>query len=535
MRLPVPRGRLVERALTWLYRRLGRAYPTVFLAVHLRVAHIVALGSILFLGLYVDAEATELLVFWGLVAGVLEVAMWISTIRAHRLLRPVRAWIGGERDPQQSVEAWRAALALPLDIWPRMWWRQPFLIVVGATVAGYFVLDFSWAEALALFAGSWVAIGYGVVLDTLALETGLRPVVADIARDLPADFEFGRAELPLTVKLLTALPLINVITGVLVAGITSPGDDLASLGVDVLAATAVAFTISLLLTKRFASSLVKPMTDLVEAAGRVEAGDFDVRVAVTTSDESGHLARAFNRMAAGLAERERIREAFGTYVDREVAEHILREGTSLEGEEVEVTVMFLDVRDFTGFAERAEAREVVAILNRLFGLVVPIVHRYHGHVDKFVGDGLLAVFGAPRREPDHAAQALAAARDIADEVDELEEVDVGIGLNSGTVVAGNLGGAGRLEFSVIGDVVNTAARVEAATRETGDRILTADATKNLLGDADVELEERPDVQLKGKRESVRLWAVVSARGAARRALAAQDDVVAAHREVDSPG
>src|SRR5439155_11254741 len=133
------------------------------------------------------------------------------------------------------------------------------------------------------------------------------------------------------------------------------------------------------------------------------------RVSVSSTDETGHLDRSFNEMVAGLAERERIRETFGTYVDRDVAEHILREGTSLAGEEVEVTMMFIDVRDFTGFAERASAPEVVATLNRLFELIVPLIHEHGGHVDKFVGDGLLAVFGAPRRQEDHADQALAAA------------------------------------------------------------------------------------------------------------------------------
>lgn len=105
----------------------------------------------------------------------------------------------------------------------------------------------------------------------------------------------------------------------------------------------------------------------------------------------------------------RFDEAFGTYVDREVAEHILREGTNLAGEEVEVTAMFIDVRGFTGYAERTPAPEVVATVNRLFECVVPIIHEHGGPVDKFVGDGLLAVFGAPRRQADHAERALAAA------------------------------------------------------------------------------------------------------------------------------
>src|ERR671933_562460 len=121
-------------------------------------------------------------------------------------------------------------------------------------------------------------------------------------------------------------------------------------------------------------------------------------------------------MVAGLAERERLRETFGAYGDHEIAEHILRQGTDLGGEQLEVTMMFLDVRDFTGYAERAAAQDVVAALNRLWECVVPVIHDHGGHVDKFVGDGLLAVFGAPPRRDDHADQAVAAALEIASRV-----------------------------------------------------------------------------------------------------------------------
>jgi adenylate cyclase len=170
--------------------------------------------------------------------------------------------------------------------------------------------------------------------------------------------------------------------------------------------------------------------------------------------------------------------------------------------------MFIDIRNFTGFAERSSARDVVAALNGLFERIVPVIHEHRGHVDKYVGDGLLAVFGAPRRQEDHADQALAAALEIERAVRELSPggLEIGIGLNSGTVVAGNVGGAGRLEFSVIGDAVNVAARVEAATRETGDVTLLAENVKGLLRDGAVSLEARPGVPLKGKQESVMLYA-----------------------------
>jgi adenylate cyclase len=190
----------------------------------------------------------------------------------------------------------------------------------------------------------------------------------------------------------------------------------------------------------------------------------------------------------------------------------MREGPSLAGEQVDVTMMFIDIRDFTSFAEQYEPNEVVATLNELFELAVPIITGKGGHVDKFVGDGLLAVFGAPRRQRDHADQALAAAIEMAQAVEREFEghLAVGIGLNSGRVIAGNVGGAGRLEFSVIGDAVNVAARVEAATRKTGDVILVSEHTRSLLHRDDVELDRRPDIPLKGKTEAIELYAPAAA-------------------------
>ncbi|MBA3263473.1 MAG: adenylate/guanylate cyclase domain-containing protein [Thermoleophilaceae bacterium] len=154
------------------------------------------------------------------------------------------------------------------------------------------------------------------------------------------------------------------------------------------------------------------------ALERVEQGSLEEEVVVDDGGEIGFLQAGFNRMIAGLRERERIREAFGTYVDAEVAEHILREGTSLAGEELEVTLMFIDIRDFTGFAERRSAPEVVATVNRLWEHIVPVIHAHSGHVDKFIGDGLLGVFGAPRRVPDHADRALVAALEIVAAVED---------------------------------------------------------------------------------------------------------------------
>jgi class 3 adenylate cyclase len=170
--------------------------------------------------------------------------------------------------------------------------------------------------------------------------------------------------------------------------------------------------------------------------------------------------------------------------------------------------MFLDIRNFTAFAERARPREVVAQLNGLWELVVPVLLSHGGHANKFIGDGLLGVFGTPDRHSDHADRAVAAAIEIVKVVRErfAGRVAVGIGVNSGRVVTGTVGGGGRVDFTVIGDTVNTASRVEAATRETGDDILITEATRKLLGRDHGHFDEREPVPLKGKRETVQLWA-----------------------------
>jgi class 3 adenylate cyclase len=212
-------------------------------------------------------------------------------------------------------------------------------------------------------------------------------------------------------------------------------------------------------------------------------------------------------MVAGLDERERLREAFGTFVDPALTERVLAEGTDLRGQEMDASVLFLDVRGFTEFAERADAQEVVACLNQLYEAVIPVIEHHGGHA-KFVGDGLLAVFGAPERYADHAVRAVEAARDIAQLVHDgaTGELRVGLGVNSGRVVVGTIGGGGRRDFTVIGDPVNTAARVEAATRRTGDDILITEATLRALGGSADDFEEREAAPLKGKAATVRLFA-----------------------------
>jgi adenylate cyclase len=434
----------------------------------------------------------------------------LTLLRLRRRLSPLVDWLEGERGDHGASEAWSVAASLPLELL-RIWWRGGYPVVAGLGWSAFAVWLLglqAWAVPV-LFLAAQALLAYGNGVPFFIIERALQPLHDELAEHVSEEAEGEALSLPLRHRLLAAVLAIGTATGPIVFGLLEGGHPgLGKLGIATGASFGVSLTILLPFTLLLAGSVVAQVHRLQTATKRIGGGDLSVRVPVTANDETGALTRAFNSMTAGLAERERIREAFGTYVDREVAEHILSEGTSLAGEEVEVTMMFLDIRNFTGFAEGSTATEVVAAVNRLFERVVPIIHAHGGHVDKFIGDGLLAVFGAPRRQDDHADQALAAAIEMAAAVEEefAGELGVGIGLNSGPVVAGNVGGAGRLEFSVIGDPVNVAARVESATRKTGDVILLSEHTRALLRRDDVAVERRPEVPLKGKSEAVELYA-----------------------------
>jgi adenylate cyclase len=494
---------LFERA----YRRMGKNYFLLYVAFELVSAFVVCLATLGLFALYTDPSASE---FWA-IAAFAEVCVLLSTSfmmwSGARRVRPIVAWMEGQGDAR---EAWRAAVEVPRELTLKVGW-QPFLLIgVPVSVFATIEADLEPYSAFIIFAGAAVAVAYSAILHFFSYEQFLRPVVEDIVEELPAQFTPAPVGVPIRWKLLGALPLINVITGVVVSGLSTDGSaQLEDLGLDVVVAVLVAFTISLELTVLVTRSVLQPVDRLLEATEAVKEGDLEARVPVTSGDELGQLAGSFNEMMEGLSEREALREAFGAYVDPDVAERVLEEGELIEGQEREVTVMILDVWDFTAFAHRSSARETVTFLNELFGIMVPCVVEHGGHANKFLGDGLLAVFGAPERLADHADRAVAAAGDIAAKVTQRfgDEIRLGIGVNSGPVVVGSVGGGGRLEFAVIGDPVNVAARVEQLTRETGDVVLATEATRCLISDGSAQFEPRGEFALKGVAEPVPIYAL----------------------------
>jgi adenylate cyclase len=181
----------------------------------------------------------------------------------------------------------------------------------------------------------------------------------------------------------------------------------------------------------------------------------------------------------------------------------------VEPEWAMVTVLFIDIRGFTTFADRATAREAVDYLNEFFELVVPIVTEHGGHANKLLGDGLLGVFGAPKPLADHPDRALAAAISMIASVESQfgERCRIGIGVNTGLVLVGTIGGGELVELGVVGDPVNVAARVQDATRELEEPLLVTEATRRLLEEQPERLVHRDTLTLKGKPEPVVVYAV----------------------------
>src|SRR5579884_1398426 len=306
---------------------------------------------------------------------------------------------------------------------------------------------------------------------------------------------------------MLAVAFAFALAGAMLAATFDLASEVPVLAVAIASALTLGVAVPITVGSVFSPSL-RPIRDLAEGTERVAAGDYSQRLPVVQDDDLGALAASFNRMQAGLAERQRLQAAFGTYVDPTLATRLLEQGDDVfTGEHREVTVMFVDVRDFTPFAEANTAEDTVARLNALFEIVVPAVVDAGGHVNKFLGDGALAVFGAPNDLVDHAEAAVNAAVLIHQLVAERfdHELRIGIGINTGLVIAGTIGGGGKLEFTLIGDAVNVAARVEQLTKTTGDAILLTGQSLEALVARPVGLVARGAHALKGKSAATRVF------------------------------
>lgn len=281
---------------------------------------------------------------------------------------------------------------------------------------------------------------------------------------------------------------------------------------------AVSLVLSALGAVLLARAIARPVHELVAAMDQAGKGALHT-VAVTSRDEVGLLARAFNEMVRGLRERERLKSTLARYVSDDVAARILTERSDLDlkGELREVTVLFLDIRGFTNLAERLPPRDVVAMLNEYFEVIIDVVVKHHGTVNKFIGDAVMALFGAPFLIDDAPMRAVHAAVEIAQAVSAVNHrrkaagyatVTLGIGINTGTAVAGNIGSEKRMEYTVIGDEVNLAQRLESLARE-GEILISHTTFERVRGR--VEARTREPAHVKGKTIPVWIYEIVGLR------------------------
>ncbi|MBI5423400.1 MAG: HAMP domain-containing protein [Opitutae bacterium] len=283
-----------------------------------------------------------------------------------------------------------------------------------------------------------------------------------------------------------------------------------------LVGTVIGLCVATLAALGLARSVSRPVQQLAEHTRHVATGDYSRRLELPRADELGQLATAFNQMTAGLAERDRVRDLLGKVVSPEIATQLLQSKLELGGEEREVTILFSDLRDFTALSEKLSPHEVLALLNRYLDRMSVIVEKHGGVIDKYIGDAIMALFGAPVATDGAAARAIAAAREmkaaLADLNRELEaegkpRLALGIGINTGRVIAGNMGSQTRLNYTVIGDGVNLAARLEGLTKDAafGARIIVSEATA-AAANATGQLRALGEVTVKGRTEPVRIYA-----------------------------
>ncbi len=275
--------------------------------------------------------------------------------------------------------------------------------------------------------------------------------------------------------------------------------------------------IAFVITMSLSRLILNPLKNLTEASKRIQKGDYKSRVGIVTSDELGELADSFNDMADSLAEKEFMRDTFGKVVDPEVRDYLMSGagraslGETLGGETREVTVLFCDIRSFTAMSEKMAAAEVVSLLNRYFTALGQCITAHHGIINKYIGDAIMAIFGAPVASQNSAEDAFLAAMDMRKALvqvnkefkeDGLPELKFGIGIHTGPVFAGTIGAENRMEYTVIGDTVNTASRLESLCKTYTTDLLVSEAAASKLKTA---LEFVTDAQIRGKTEPMKVY------------------------------
>jgi adenylate cyclase len=283
-------------------------------------------------------------------------------------------------------------------------------------------------------------------------------------------------------------------------------------GAIMLFASIVAVALALLLVH----SVLTPVQELEQVMEAVADGDLTVRARPVTSDELADLSVRFNVMTEEVARHGRIKTAFGQYVSSAVRDGILKGDIRLGGERREITIAFTDIRDFTAWCEHTPPEDVIQTLNAYYENLVQVIREHRGTVTRYTGDGVLALFGAPMDDPDHARHAVDAALKasaLLEKINDIRriagafELRTGFGIHTGVALVGSIGYEARAEYTPIGDPANVASRIEGLNRELGTSILISHATYEHVADC-IIIGKTAETPVKGRVEPVQVYEVV---------------------------
>ncbi|MBS0526958.1 MAG: HAMP domain-containing protein [Proteobacteria bacterium] len=450
---------------------------------------------------------------WISVVPSLVLLLGVNWLLAGRLFEPIRRFLKDEAKFEEIerrltqlpllTAQWVALFAVALYAWrgSLSWWLPGPAIAIG--LQGQTIADF--IAVCLLVPVYYFTYTYFVISDCLASLCTF--IFERTGRNLT--LYFGRY----ATKLIVALLVVSIVPlATIIVDLFSYTGERQQAEILVDAASSV---IGLAISAYFVSrSLLRPIGVLSRAMTRVAEGDLEVRAAVTSNDEIGELTGRFNAMIEGLREREQLRETFGRYVDESVAATILRRQgqDARSGETGEATILFSDIAGFTTIAEYLTPAELVGALNDYLATVLAPIREHGGVVHTFIGDGLFASFNMPLTCEGHATAAVRAALDIQRAVGSRTFGDQGvalatrIGISTGPVIGGDIGAGKRMNFTLLGDTVNLAARLEELNKQYGTRILVSQSTRNACGET-FRFDSLGSVTVRGRSESVAIFSV----------------------------
>ena len=460
------------------------------------------------------------------VLAVLVLASILGVYLVHRRLSgALVAWL---RAPGDGVvlAAWRQAINYPAHISVTVGLSAVAVSLLAAAVTA--VTHDDWTLGLHIAVGGCLAATLDAIFAWLYTDWATRPLRRAMAvRDpmLPVTGP-GIVSLGLAAKMTIVIVGVSLV-GSVVAGTLAYREAAAaiasgqpgSLALHLVLVTATGLAVSLsgcLLVTRHTTEPLRELTTLVT---ELNPERYTQRGVPMSADEVGNLMAAVNSMLGGLEERDFIKDAFSRYVTRQVSDVVLQGGLELGGELLTATILIADIRDFTSLSEHMPPRQVVRVLNRYFTEMVEECMEHGGMIDKFIGDAIMVVFGAPVRQPPEQS-ALNAARAALGMLGRLEQLNrsfiadglpalkIGIGVHTGEAIAGNIGAPQRLDYTLIGDVVNTVARIESACKEVGENILLSETTRQLLGER-ASVGEARVVHLKGKARPTSVYPLLA--------------------------